>query len=91
MARAFTVGAVVSGIKSTILAASNLNETITKTKVIFGNSADEIELFAETASVSLGQSKKEAMDAASTFATFGKAAGLSGNELVGFSTKLNWT
>ena len=71
-----------------VKAASNLAETQSKVGVIFGESADAINKFASTAATKLGQSKQQALDAASTFATFGKSAGLAGNDLVGFSTQL---
>lgn len=69
-----------------VAAASDLGETISKTNVLFGESANQIVAFAETASTQFGQSKQQALNAASTFATFGKAAGLAGDDLVDFST-----
>jgi hypothetical protein len=71
-----------------VKAASNLSETQSKVSVIFGESSDAINKFASTAATKLGQSKQQALDAASTFATFGKSAGLAGNDLVSFSTEL---
>jgi len=68
-----------------IASASDLNETVSKTRVLFGQSAGAIESWASTASTSIGQSKKQAMDAAASFAVFGKSAGLSGDALVEFS------
>jgi len=68
-----------------IAAASDLNETVSKTGVLFGQSASKIEAWASTAATSMGQSKKQAMDAAASFAVFGKSAGLSGDALVDFS------
>jgi HAMP domain-containing protein len=68
--------------------ASDLGETSSQVGVIFGNTADSIRSWAATASTSLGQSTQQAMEAAATFASFGKAAGLSGNSLVGFSKDL---
>ena len=73
--------------KDAVLAASDLSETISKVGVLFGDSAKEIEDFADTAAKSLGQSKQQALDAAANFAIFGKSAGLSGEELVKFSTE----
>jgi phage-related protein len=67
-------------------AASNMEETLSKTSVLFGQNATEIVKFAEGAAKGLGQSKQQALDAATTFATFGKAAGLAGQDLTGFST-----
>ena len=66
--------------------ASDLNETVTKTGVIFGDASAEIMAYAETAANSIGQSKQQAMDAATTFGVFGKAAGLAGSDLAKFST-----
>lgn len=68
--------------------ASDLGETTTKVGVIFGNNAQEIQSWARTTSTSFGQTTQQAMDAAATFAIFGKAAGLSGGQLVGFSKNL---
>jgi len=72
-------------------AASDMAETQSKVKVIFGKSAGSIEKFAESAAKSLGQSKQSAMDAAANFAIFGKAAGMQGKGLVDFSTNLTTT
>ena len=68
--------------------AGDLQEALSKNKVIFGDSARAIEAFSETAAANLGQTETQALNAASTFATFGKAASLSGAGLVDFSTKL---
>ena len=73
-------------INSATDAASNLEETLSKTNVLFGESATEVVKFASSAAKNFGQSKQQALDAAATFATFGKAAGLAGDDLVGFST-----
>lgn len=81
-AGAFAVKFGVDAVK----AASNLSETVSKVNVLFGQSAGSIEKFAAAAAQKFGQSKQQALDAAATFATFGKAAGLSGESLVKFST-----
>jgi hypothetical protein len=78
--------AIKIGIDS-IKAASDLGETISKVGVLFGDSAKDIEEFAGKAAQSLGQTKQQALDAAANFAIFGKSAGLSGEELVKFSTE----
>lgn len=71
--------------KDAIGAASDFSEEVSKARVIFGDASKDIEKFAETAADSLGQSKKQAVNAASTFATLGKAAGLTGKDLSKFS------
>ena len=82
---AAAVMAVKIGIDS-IKAASDLGETISKVGVLFGDSAKEIEKFADGAAQSLGQTKQQALDAAANFAIFGSSAGLAGEDLVKFST-----
>lgn len=77
------VAAFISG---TTEAASDLNETVAKTGEIFGDGLAAVEEFAEAAAVNIGQSKQQALDAASTFGIFGRAANLSGEDLVKFST-----
>ena len=80
------VGKVVSFMGDSIGAASDMGETVSKTNVLFGDSAASMLAWAETAASTLGQSKQQALDAATSFATFGKSAGLSGDDLVKFST-----
>jgi hypothetical protein len=81
-ASAFAVKLGVDAVK----AASDLSETVAKAGQIFGSSAKQVEEFAANAANALGQSKQQALDAASTFAVFGKSAGLAGDDLVKFST-----
>lgn len=66
LAGAFAGGAVLAGIRSTIKSASDLNESVSKSKVVFGASAKEVEKFAAGAAKGLGQSKQEAIEAAGT-------------------------
>ena len=68
-----------------ISAASDLEENLSKVNVIFGEGAKEIEEFAKTAATAMGQSQNAVLQAAGTFGTFGKAAGLGGLELATFS------
>lgn len=81
--------AIMASLNPAIQAASSLGETVSKAGQIFGKeSMPQLLAFAETAADTFGQSKQQALDAAATFAIFGKSAGLSGDALVGFSTKL---
>jgi uncharacterized protein YoxC len=73
-------------INKTTDAASDLEETMSKTSVLFGKNSKEVVAFSKNAAKSFGQSKQQALNAASTFATFGKAAGVAGKDLVKFST-----
>lgn len=79
-------GQVAQFMGDAVGAASDMGETISKTNVLFGEGADAVIAFAETASTQFGQSKQQALDAATTFATFGAAAGLAGEDLTTFST-----
>ena len=90
-AAAIAAGAVVSAFAiklgvDAVKAASDLGETLSKTNVLFGESSAAVVQFAESAAATFGQSKQQALDAASTFATFGRSAGLAGDDLVKFST-----
>lgn len=84
---ALAVGAG-SFVWQSLRAYSDLNETLNKSKVIFGDAASAIEQFGSNANQSLGQTKQQAIDAAANFGVFGQAAGLSGQELATFSTSL---
>lgn len=90
--KALAIGAAAAGAFAVkfgvdaVKAASDLEETVAKVGQIFGDSGAEVEKFAQTAAVNLGQTKQQALDASATFAIFGKAAGLAGSDLVDFST-----
>jgi hypothetical protein len=71
--------------KEAVQAASDLAESTSKVGVIFGDVSKEITKFAAQAAASIGQTRTQAQNAASTFATFGKAAGLTGQDLSKFS------
>lgn len=68
--------------------ASDLNEQANVLKVTFGESATQIERFADAGPKALGMSKIAAQEAAAMFGIFGKMAGLTGDDLVKFSTDL---
>ena len=87
---AVPAAAALAGIASlaanAVKQASNLSEAQNKANVIFKDAAKDITKFADTASTKLGQSKTDALNAAATFGTFGKAAGLAGADLGKFAT-----
>jgi hypothetical protein len=68
-----------------ISAASDFEESAAKIGEIFGDAADSVFDFADDAAQALGQSRQSVLDAAGTFGTFGKAAGLAGEDLSIFS------
>ena len=85
---AIAFGAIVTGGFKAAQAASDFNETVSKSAIIFGTAADEIKKFADTAASSLGLSKQAALDAAATMGIFGKSAGLAGADLSNFSIEM---
>lgn len=66
-------------------AASDMNETLSKTDAVFGESSTAIKAWADNAAKSMGQSKQQALDAADTFALMGKSAGLTGTDVNKFA------
>jgi 3-deoxy-D-manno-octulosonate 8-phosphate phosphatase KdsC-like HAD superfamily phosphatase/ABC-type proline/glycine betaine transport system permease subunit len=81
------VAAATAGILKLTDGASDLSETISKSQQIFGDAAKQIDEWSNSSATAFGQSKKQAIDAASTFAIFGKSAGKTGDDLVRFSTQ----
>lgn len=80
------LGALTAAAVPAIDAASDLNETVSKTQVIFGSAAKEVLAFGDQTAKTMGISKQAALDASATFGIFGKAAGLTGSGLANFST-----
>jgi hypothetical protein len=80
-------GVAAAGYK-VVQSASDLNESISKSNVIFGSSAKAIQGWAATADQALGLSQTAALEAAGNFAILGQSAGLTGVELASFSTDL---
>ena len=74
--------------KPLIDAASDLNEAASKSDQVFRDASDSVAAFADTAAVSFGISKTQALDSAASFAAFGRMADLSGEDLASFSTNL---
>lgn len=80
-------GAVVIG-RDLVNSASDLAEQLSKTNVVFGDSADAVIDFSKKAADAFGQSQNQALEAAGTLGIFGKSAGLTGDDLSGFTTDL---
>jgi len=79
IAAAFAAREIIRFTKQTIDAASDLNETLSKSQQIFGDASKAVEDFASNSAKQFGQSKQQAIDA---------AAGLTGEDLSTFSTDL---
>ena len=83
---AAAIGTFTSVISPAIRAASDFQEATSKVNVVFGRASKSVKDFADGAARNLGQSKQAVLDAAGVFGTFGKAAGLAGEDLSTFTT-----
>lgn len=86
------IGAAINGIKElvggSVSAFSELEDSTAAAGVVFGDSMGIIIEQSKNAGRQLGLSEQQVINAANTFGTYGKAAGLTGDELAGFSTEL---
>ena len=71
------IGAATTAVTAFSIAAigqaSDLNETLTKTAVVFGDMSDEVINFGENAATTMGMSKNEALGAAATYGNLFRA------------------
>lgn len=85
------IGGAIAGafaidqVKKFVDAGAELQDAIGATSVIFGDASKSVIAWAGTTAESLGLSKTAALNAADTFATFGKGAGLTGKDLASFA------
>jgi len=83
----FSAGAIVSFGKKSVDAFSELEDSTAAAGVVFGDSMQKIIDQSAGASKQMGLTKQQVINAANTFGTYGKAAGLSGEELADFATQ----
>jgi len=82
-------GAAFAGLGAkSISLAVDFEESLSKANQIFGDAAKGIEDAAKSAATEVGLSRAEFLEASSSFGVFGKAAGLTGDELSGFANDL---
>lgn len=91
----FVAGAAVAGVTaatallaSTIKPASDLNETMSKVGVVFGESSEEVIAFGKNAAKSLGMCANEALTAAGTYGNLLRSMELSNEESAKMSTTM---
>lgn len=88
---ALTVGVTtplaVAG-KSMVDAASDFDENMNKISVAFGDSADDVKAWADTATESFGLSMNQALEATSLFGDMATSMGISQSEAASMSTSL---
>lgn len=85
---AIALGALAFAGKQTVDSASDLNESLSKSTVIFEDQAAAIQAYAKSADKNLGLSQRAALEAASNFAILGRMTGKTGTDLTKFSTDL---
>jgi hypothetical protein len=71
-----------------VQAAGNLNETLSKVGVTFGNSANQVISFADDMADSFGLVKQEVLDAASAFGLILQGSGMTAEASAGLSIQL---
>lgn len=80
MGAAFAAPVVIGGLNSLADKASDLNETINKSTVIFGKNAGAIDKWARGAATSMGLSRQQALEAAAGFGDMFTQIGFSGDQ-----------
>lgn len=80
--------AAIGLVSLTVGPASDLEETISKTEVVFGDAADQVLRFGETSATSLGLSQNAALGAAATYGNLLRAMGLTNQESADMSISL---
>jgi hypothetical protein len=85
---ATAVGGLGKALIDPIMAASDLDESMNKVQVVFGNSAKTVTDFAKTSAQGLGTSQSEALAAAGTFGNLFVSMGLGQKEAAGLSTRI---
>ena len=88
LAGAFAVDKIVGGVKASISAASDLNETVSKTGQVFGDATSQVLDYVQQQADAFGLNKTVVADAASSFGLLANAAGLSKTASAGLSTQL---
>jgi hypothetical protein len=79
---------VTAALKSSITAASDLEQQVGKTSVVFGDSAKEVEAWSKTVDTAFGLSQREALTTASNFGALFAPIGLTGEAAAKQSIKL---
>lgn len=85
---ALAAGATAGFLASSIEPASDLNETISKTTVVFGESSKAILDWGQSSATALGMSQNTALGAASTFGNLFRAMDISEEQSANMSTSI---
>jgi hypothetical protein len=82
------IAATIKGLQSTVMAASNLSESIAKSNTVFGKNAQAIQDWSKTTANALGVSRQAALEAAGTYGNLFRAFGINEQESAKMSTAL---
>jgi hypothetical protein len=88
MGATFAAAQVANFAKQSVMAASNMEESLSKVRVVFGEGAAEVEKFGASAASNLGISNQAALEAAGTYGNLFQAFGLGQGESQKMSTSL---
>lgn len=88
MGVAFAGTQLVQFAKDSVMAASNMAESLSKVRVVFGEGAAEVEAFGKSAAENMGISNQAALEAAGTYGNLFQAFGLGQPEAQKMSTSL---
>ena len=88
MGVAFAATQVVQFGKDVLMSASTMNESVSKVKVVFGQGAEQVLKFGQTAATAMGISNQKAIEAAGTYGNLFQAFGLGQDQSQQMSTSL---
>jgi hypothetical protein len=88
MGATFAVAQITNFAKQSVMASSNMEESLSKVRVVFGEGAAEVEAFGASAAQNLGISNQAALEAAGTYGNLFQAFGLGQGEAQKMSTSL---
>ena len=76
---------VIAQLSAAVDVASNLNEQVSKSRVVFGDSSKVIEDWAKTTANGIGVARDQAVEAAATFGSMFRQAGQAGSDAANLS------
>ena len=88
MGVAFAATQIVQFGKDVVMAASSMNESISKVNVVFGQSAEAVFKFGDSAAKGMGMSNQAAIEAAGTYGNLFQAFGIGQGKATEMSTTL---
>jgi hypothetical protein len=88
MGATFATAQIANFAKESVMAASNMAESLSKVNVVFGEGAAEVIKFGQSAAQNMGISNQAALEAAGTYGNLFQAFGLGQGEAQKMSTSL---